>query len=132
MAKVIHVNKFIISLIIKIIVIIKTNQDTPDFKKKILNTNPNRSNTLDRFINHEEQFVKNLNFYNPNIYKETDDNLEIAQKTSYKLFNVLKLKENKIAINYIKNNRIKTYDNLNSPDKFSKNKYNIINDYNIF
>jgi len=57
---------------------------------------PNYSNTLVKFYNEEEQFVKNLNFYDPKIYENLKDNKEISQKTSYKLFTRKKYSQNKL------------------------------------
>jgi hypothetical protein len=57
----------------------------------------NCSNTLIRFYNEDEQFVKNLNFYDPHIFNEYLDNHEISQKTSYKLFNIKQI-SNKLNI----------------------------------
>ena len=54
--------------------------------------------------------MKNLKYYDPNIYNEGEDNFEISQKTSYKLFNVIK-----------QNLKIDKNDNNNNKDKLSKN-----------
>ncbi len=75
---------------------------------------PNCSNTLIKFFNEDEQFVKNLNFYDPNIFEELEDNREISQKTSYKLFNVKKNNSEKERIKTPKNKLTKNNQSLSS------------------
>lgn len=66
-----------------------------NFLRNICIDKPNCSNTIIKFFNVEEQFVKNLNFYDPNIYEHLTNNKEICQKTSYKLFNIKKVSTNR-------------------------------------
>jgi hypothetical protein len=76
--------------------------ELPDLKKsipskKILEDKSNYVNTLKFFFNEDEEKVKNLNFFNPDIFSL--ENKDIIKKTSYGLFNfqtTSNLKEKKI------------------------------------
>ena len=65
--------------------------------KKILEDKSNYVNTLGNFFNEDEEKVKNLNFFYPEIFSL--ENKDILEKTSYGLFNMqttASLKEKKV------------------------------------
>lgn len=80
--------------------------------KKILEDKSNYVNTLGNFFNEDEEKVKNLNFFYPEIFSL--ENKDIIEKTSYGLFNMqttASLKEKKINKLFKENNNEKTDDN---------------------
>lgn len=86
-------------------------QEIFQYRKKFVKINPNSCNTVTKFFSRDEQFVKNLNFYDPNIYNECEE-FDIAQKTSYKLFNVVKHKIKIENSDKNKNDGINNYSRL--------------------
>ena len=66
--------------------------------KKILEDKSNYVNTLGNFFNEDEEKVKNLNFFYPEIFS-LENKEDILEKTSYGLFNMqttASLKEKKV------------------------------------